>query len=633
MNTALNNLDGERPELEAFFQPEGSDADLRAAQTGKDSRTMYAWRHTEVHGSFYSAWKNGHYADIYVANNDGLVIYSVTKSSDFLQMVNEGQMKDTALSEVFQQAVAAEKGQKFFSNYSEYGPADGAASLFIAEPAYLSSITGEAVGGVVIGRIDSGYLEEVTNSREGLGETGQVYVVDEAGRVLTNQPLAAQSTVLTSAMESELTASADQGSAASGVLTGSDGVDRLTIAQPIPFGGNNWSIFAERSEAETMQSVVEMRNSMILSTLLTVGIAAIIALLFSRSITGPLGSLVSALEDIARGNTSVDIKAARRGDEIEDIGRAVLRIRRNSEEEQESRASEEALAAQSQADQRREMLAGIAAEFEASVGKVVENVTHSAETLNEAASDLRHMTETSGETSTRAASVSAEAMNEVQSIASASDQLSISIQQISSLFERSSVVAATATVRAAATNDTVRSLAEAANRVGEVVTLISDIADQTNLLALNATIEAARAGEAGRGFAVVASEVKELVSQTGKATGEIQQKIDAIRHATDNAVGAIGEIQETIGEITRSVTEVSSAVDEQSVATRGIAENTQRAAVGTSKVSQDIADVVEFSGQSSEAANTFSVKVGELSEQAHHLDEEVQSFLAQVRSA
>lgn len=633
MNIALSNVENERSELEAFFQPEGSDAESRAAQIGKDSRTMYAWRHTDVHGSFYSAWKNGRYADIYVVNKEGLVIYSVTKSSDFLHTVDDELMKDTAFSDVFQQAIAGEVGQKFVSSFSEYEPADGASSLFIAEPAYLSSITGDEVGGAVIVRIDSGYLEEVTNSREGLGDTGQVYMVDEAGRILTNQPLAAQSTLLTRAMESELTASAAQGAAASAVLTGADGVDRLTVAQPMPFGGKNWAIFAERSEAETMQSVVEMRDSMILTTLLTVGIAAIIALFFSRSITGPLGSLVSALEDIARGNAGVDIRAARRGDEIGDIGRAVLRIRQNSEEEQERRANEEAHAAQSQADQRREMLAGIAAEFEASVGKVVENVTRSAETLNGAAGDLRQMTETSGETSTRAASVSAEAMDEVQSIASASDQLSSSIQQISSLIERSSAVAATATVRAEATNDTVRSLAEAANRIGEVVTLISDIADQTNLLALNATIEAARAGEAGKGFAVVASEVKELASQTGKATGEIQQQIDAIRQATDNAVAAIGEIQETIGEITQSVTEVSSAVDEQSVATRGIAENTQRAAVGTSKVSEDIADVVEFSEQSSEAANTFSAKVGELSEQAHHLDEEVQSFLAQVRSA
>ena len=203
----------------------------------------------------------------------------------------------------------------------------------------------------------------------------------------------------------------------------------------------------------------------------------------------------------------------------------------------------------------------------------------------------------------------------------------------STLIERSSSVAADATRRAQTTNHTVKSLAEAANRIGEVVTLISDIADQTNLLALNATIEAARAGEAGKGFAVVASEVKDLAAQTGKATGEIQQQIDAIRGATDDAVGAIGDIQKTIDEITQSVSEVAAAVTEQSYATQGIAENTQRAAGGTSQVSQDVQNVSSLSEQTNGAATSFSEEAVAMASQAEHLDEEVRKFLHQVRSA
>ena len=132
---------------------------------------------------------------------------------------------------------------------------------------------------------------------------------------------------------------------------------------------------------------------------------------------------------------------------------------------------------------------------------------------------------------------------------------------------------------------------------------------------------------------VVAAEVKELASQTGKATGEIQQQIDAIRGATDEAVSAIGEIQVTIGEISQSVTDVSAAVTEQSFATQSIAENTQRAAGGTSKVSDDISEVRSMSEQARDSANMFSRSVTELSEQADHLDREVKNFLGQVRSA
>ncbi len=635
MNSAAGNLEFERAELTAYFQPEDVSGAERAEITGKDNKTMYSWRHSDVHGSFYSEWKNGGYSDIYVINKDGLIIYTVTKSGDFLNSVTDEGIQGTELAAVYEQAMQGEQGQQFFSQFKSYSPdgSPGVATMFIAEPAYLTNFSGTELGGVVAMRIDATYLEAVANDRKGLGETGQVFMVDQNGTLITNQPLAAEPTVLAKSMDADIVRAAIGGAEASGIVTGADGVDRLMVAEPVSFGNSNWALIAERTVAESMASVVDMRNSMILSTLITVAIAGIIALFFSRSITGPLSRLATALDDIAQGDHGVDISAARRGDEIGDIGRAVLKIRENAEEEQERRASEEAEEAQRLAAQRQEMLAGLASEFEASVGKVVEHVSQSAATLSEAAGEMQQMTELSGDTSNRAAQVSSEAMNEVQSIATASDQLSSSIQEISTLIERSSGVAQTATERAESTNTTVRSLAEAANRIGEVVTLISDIADQTNLLALNATIEAARAGEAGKGFAVVASEVKELASQTGKATGEIQQQIDAIRGATDNAVKAIGDIQETIAEITNSVTDVSAAVTEQSFATRGIAENTQRAAEGTSRVTDDIMNVSEMSQKSNDAATNFSSKVAELSDQANHLDAEVQGFLAQVRSA
>ncbi|WP_395174181.1 methyl-accepting chemotaxis protein [Roseibium alexandrii] len=632
MTNATMNLEKQRQEIFDYYKA-GATAEERAQKMGDDHKSMYSWRHSEIHGSFASIWKKGGYGDVYLMDPNGLVMYSVAKGDEFLFPVTEVDGGNTGLQTAFEMAKEVEAGQVAVSDFEVYAPGGNSASMFVAAPVFVNTFGDISFGGVVAIRLDAGVLDNVVSTRADLGTTGQAYVVNAEGYTLSNKPLSDSATALNEMNSGAVVASALNGVEKAGIEAGADGVDRLTVAKPLVFQGRQWAVVAEKTVEETFASVTAMRNSMVTWSLIAIAIAAVVAIFFSRNITKPLTTLVGALNAIAQGDLNAEITAARRKDEIGDIGRAVLQIRQNAAEENEQRAADQAETAERQAAQRQEMLASLAGDFESTVGTVVDKVAQSASSLRESANNMRQMTESAGETSSKAAEMSKETLSEVESIAAASDQLSSSIQEISTLIERSSSVAADATRRAETTNHTVKSLAEAANRIGEVVTLISDIADQTNLLALNATIEAARAGEAGKGFAVVASEVKDLAAQTGKATGEIQQQIDAIRGATDDAVGAIGDIQKTIDEITQSVSEVAAAVTEQSYATQGIAENTQRAAGGTSQVSQDVQNVSSLSEQTNGAATSFTEEAVAMASQAEHLDEEVRKFLHQVRSA
>jgi GAF domain-containing protein/HAMP domain-containing protein len=179
----------------------------------------------------------------------------------------------------------------------------------------LADSQGQAIG-VLAGRANLETLNAIMMERQGLGQTGETYLVGPEHDLLTpnlrgEQNIAVESTGAGTALSSQANGSAN--------YTNYRGVPVIGVYHWLPRLGV--VLLAEQAQSETFRLI-----QTVLLTNLAVAVGALalalgVALIITRSIAGPLGRLAGASREIAAGNLTLSARVERE-DEIGTLAQA-----------------------------------------------------------------------------------------------------------------------------------------------------------------------------------------------------------------------------------------------------------------------------------------------------------------------
>ncbi len=508
---------------------------------------------------------------------------------------------------------------------------------------------GEVVG-ALIARRDGNALNDVIKSL-GYGENGYAYVVNKKGTTVAHPNrdyVMDQFNVLTAGGEDvrfESLSTMVETAIANGHGVGDytfDGKALYSAYAEIP--GTDWVLITVADRDEVLSSVGDMRNFLVVLTVLFLAVGIVWAFLLGRSVSAPIKALSQSIMKVADYDLSVDTQREddrylARADEVGVIARSVHAMRENLsvlvktilEDSESVAASSEQLTATS------EQSAASANEVAKTIEEIANGATDQAQETTEGAQQIDAL----------GTLIEEDKALVVQLEASATRVDALKIEGFTALETLESKTREN-NEASLAVDAIIQDTNANAEKIYTASEMIQNIADQTNLLALNAAIEAARAGDAGRGFAVVAEEIRKLAEQSNAFASEISTVIAALSGKTHDAVETmrhsrtltkaqiesleltrkqfvgISEAIEIMQNVVEALKTSSTVMDEKRGHIIGVIEN-------LSAISEENAAGTEQASASVEQQTASVAQIAEASEALSRLAMEMQKSMSQFK--
>ena len=249
------------------------------------------------------------YRDIYLlCKAHGHVMYSFAKREDLGTNLSAGPLKNTPLAQLWHTVVTTQ--EVAMQDFAPYLPNNDEPAMFLGAP--LFARTGELIGVIAL-QISVDEINSIMQQRDGLGATGEVYLVGSDFLMRSDSFLdPANRTVAasfqhpeTGKVQTEAVREALAGATGAKIMKDYRGIWVLSAYTPVDIRGERWALLAEINRSEAFRDVYNLRKTFVIWGTALFGGVIWGAIWFARSITRPLNMAVEAAKQISQGNLQI----------------------------------------------------------------------------------------------------------------------------------------------------------------------------------------------------------------------------------------------------------------------------------------------------------------------------------------
>lgn len=296
----------------------------------------YSKVHEKYHRAFQTIIDKFGYYDLYLIDDTGHIVYSVTKDRDFGTSLLEGPYRNSNLAKVVRRCLATNYVDAvFFSDFEPYEASEGQPTQYVASPIF----DGDERLGVFAFQLSTNAIDNVMTGnrgwvRDGLGETGESIIIGQdrllrtnarpylenpeqflaqlsaagASKEILNRIRTYKTTILQIPINFPSITAALDGKEGSIIEKHARGQKSFLVSyMPLRIEGLRWAIASQISLDEALQSVKDMQRLFAWwgAGLLLLTVAA--ALFVTHQILRPVNALVDAAQRVASGNLTAQV--------------------------------------------------------------------------------------------------------------------------------------------------------------------------------------------------------------------------------------------------------------------------------------------------------------------------------------